>query len=114
MNPKPITSKLYYDGKCSLCKKEITLLNKLKNSNLELIDIWSVEIEIPRNDLLQILHLQTKEGSWKKGLEANIAAWQFTPIGLLWRPLQWPIIRVISNAVYLFWAKKRLCTLPKN
>ena len=65
---------LYYDGKCPLCAKEMHWLNKLKNSQLELIDLWEADTEISQNEMLRILHLKTSTGEWKKGLDANVTA----------------------------------------
>jgi len=99
---------LYYDGKCSTCSKEIHLLRKFKNSNLELVDIWQVEAAIPRHELLRILHICTQDGTWLTGLDANVAAWKHTKFGFLFSPLRWPLIKPITDNIYYYWAKKRL------
>jgi predicted DCC family thiol-disulfide oxidoreductase YuxK len=41
------------------------------------------------------------------GLDANIAAWQYTRIGMLWRWLSWPFIKPVADWCYRFWAVKR-------
>ena len=99
---------LYYDGRCPLCNKEIHLLRKLKNSNLELLDIWQVETEIPRFELLRVLHMRTANGIWLTGLDANVAAWKYTQYGFIFSPLRWPIIKSIADIAYNYWVKKRL------
>ena len=104
---------LYYDGKCRVCAKEIWLLNKLKNTDLKLVDLWQVETEIPTAELQKVLHLQTPDGTWIKGLEANIMAWQFTRIGFIWKLLRLPIINSIANQLYSSWAEKRQCKMPQ-
>ena len=98
---------LYYDGKCSTCSKEIRLLKKFKNSTLELVDIWQVETDIPRFELLRILHMRTADGTWLTGLDANISAWKHTQFGFLFSPLRWPLIKPITNSIYHYWAYKR-------
>jgi len=105
------TAVLYFDGNCPVCAKEMFLLNKLKNSQLELVDLWQADVEIPQDDLLRILHLRTATGEWKKGLDANVAAWRHTPIGFLFMPLRWPGIRNIADRIYFRWANNRFCKI---
>ncbi len=106
---------LYYDGKCPLCAKEITLLAKLKDRNLILSDIHSVSAGRAswpdQREMLRVLHLKTQSGKWLVGLDANVAAWQHTRIGWLFSPLRWPIIRLFADRVYGWWANRRYCRL---
>jgi predicted DCC family thiol-disulfide oxidoreductase YuxK len=102
---------LYYDGKCPLCAKEIYWLNKLKNNQLELVDLWGADIEVTQNEMLKILHLRTPTGEWKKGLDANVTAWGHTPIGFLFKPLRWPLIRQVADTLYYKWANNRFCKI---
>ncbi len=105
---------LYFDGNCPLCAKEMALLKRLKNSELELVDLWHAQIDIPSDDLLKVLHLQTPQGEWKKGLDANVAAWRHTPIGFLFIPLRWPIIGPIADKIYYRWAENRFCKIKSK
>ena len=78
---------LYFDGSCPLCRREMGHLARLKSERLNLQDIHDLpeSDEIPgKAALLQSLHLR-KNGRWVTGLEANIAAWQYTRIGFLWQ-----------------------------
>lgn len=102
---------LYFDGRCSLCAKEMALLNRLKNRSLALVDIHamtSVDEDI-KETLLRSLHLQQPDGTWIRGVDANVMAWSFTPIGFLWRPLRWPCWRAQVDSIYTRWASKRYC-----
>ena len=103
---------LYYDGSCSLCKREMAHLAKLKSDQLVLQDIHALPagIEGPgRETLLQNLHL--KRGSeWVIGLEANVAAWQYTRVGFLWRWLSWPVVKPFARWCYDRWAVRRFAT----
>ena len=43
-------------------------------------------------------NLQLKRGSeWLVGLDANVAAWQYTRIGVFWRWLSWPLGSLASR-----------------
>lgn len=101
---------LYYDGHCSLCSAEMARLGKLCDGRLELRDIHDLEPDpaLPdRATLLRNLHLRTADGRLLTGLDANVAAWQHTRLGPLWRWLRWPLIRPIADAAYRLWAERR-------
>lgn len=100
---------LYYDGACPLCAREMKHLSKLKHESLDLVDIHSIEFTqgMPSKATL-LLNLHLKRGDeWVTGADANVAAWQHTRIGFLWRWLRWPVIRHIVDPIYAFWAKRR-------
>lgn len=100
---------LYYDGSCPLCMREMSHLAKLKSEKLVLQDIHALSptAEVPeKSALLQNLHL--KRGSeWVIGLDANVAAWQYTRIGIFWRWLSWPVVKPIASWCYRQWATRR-------
>ena len=101
---------LYYDGRCALCAGEIARLARLQQGTLELCDIHSLEPreDMPSHDaLLKTLHLRTADGRWLTGADANVAAWQHTRYGWLWRWLRWPVLRSLVDAVYRPWARWR-------
>ena len=102
--------KLYYDGMCSLCVTEMDRLGHLADSGLDLVDIHSLtDFEgVPdKETLLGTLHLQSAEGEMLVGMDANVAAWQHTRFGLLWRPLRWPVIKKVVDIFYRHWARWR-------
>ena len=103
------TDILYYDGSCPLCRREMAHLAKLKSDQLILQDIHALSQanDIPsQSALLKNLHLRRGDG-WIIGLDANIAAWQHTRIGVLWRWLSWPVINPIATWCYRQWAQRR-------
>ena len=98
---------LYYDGSCPLCLTEMKHLSQRAGDHLELVDIHTqTDLPIDKASLLKRLHLKTEQG-FVTGLDANVAAWQYTSIGWLWRFLQWPVIKPIARKVYDVWAEKR-------
>ena len=100
---------LYFDGSCPLCRREMAHLARFKTGELALQDIHDLPDngELPdKASMLQSLHLR-RDGHWVTGLDANIAAWQYTRIGFFWRWLSWPVIRPIAAWAYRVWATRR-------
>ena len=101
---------LFYDGQCPLCVAEMDKLRTLADGGLDRVDIHTAdeELDLPeRETLLGTLHLRRKEGGFLVGMDANVAAWQHTRYGWLWRPLRWPLIRQFADACYRPWARWR-------
>ena len=100
---------LYYDGTCSLCSKEISVLKRLSNDGIDLVDIHQVnDNDLPSKDsLLKRLHLRKADGEWLVGLDANVYAWSLTPYGILFKILRvWPILLIV-DFIYNRWANQR-------
>lgn len=106
---RPLVDTLYYDGRCPLCHKEIKLLKKLTGGKLGFTDIHTGEHAIARDLLLLNLHLQTADGSWVTGLDANVRAWSHTPVGWLFKWLRWRPFKPLADKIYRRWADKRFC-----
>ena len=113
---------LYYDGSCPLCRREMSHLQKLKSEALVLQDIHQLPAACDSPDpsglpekeaLLKSLHLRRGD-RWVIGLDANIAAWQYTRIGLLWRWLSLPGVKPIANWCYQLWASRRFAKRYPN
>lgn len=103
---------LYFDGRCSLCRHEIKWMARWANDSLILIDVHgTADLPKEKSEFLKILHLQTASGEWKLGLDASVIAWRHTPIGFLFTPLRWPLIKPIADRLYNHWAKQRFCKL---
>ena len=104
---------LYFDGSCPLCKREMAVLRRLKGSQLKLLNIHDVVglSEDDRAAYLAVLHLQLPNGEWLRGVDANVTAWSFTPIGFLWIPLRWKFWRNAVDRLYMRWAKNRYCRI---
>ena len=102
---------LYFDGRCPLCKREMAVLKRMKNSQLRLVNIHeAAELsDEEKAAFLAVLHLQLPNGSWLKGVDANVAAWSFTPIGFLWKPLRWKLWSSWVDKLYMRWAENRYC-----
>ena len=102
------TEILYYDGACPLCRTEIAQLEKMVDNDIVFQDVHSMDMDpVEAESRLRILHLKTTEGHFLKGLDANVAAWQHTRLGFLFRILRWPLVRQFADAVYNYWAHRR-------
>ena len=101
---------LYYDGRCPLCMREMARLATLKSEQLQLADIHTLPDDpgLPdRETLLRNLHLRTADGQLLTGVDANVAAWNFTSRGRWFRWLRWPLLRPVTDRVYRHWAQWR-------
>ncbi len=101
---------LFYDGGCPLCTAEMSKLEKLAGSEMQLVDIHSLPDDArlpPRQVMLERLHLRAANNAMLTGLDANVAAWQHTRIGFLWRWLRWPLVKPCADFVYNRWAARR-------
>ena len=110
MNGDTNTACLFYDGACPLCRAEVNRLAELSGSALQLQDIHDIEDGKglpPRRELLEKLHYRDGSGKMISGLSANVAAWQHTRFGGLWRVLEWPLIRPLATRLYDAWARWR-------
>ena len=89
--------------------KEMTRLEQLKSDDLQLADIHELEDpSLPDKDtLLRNLHLRTANGEILIGVDANVAAWDFTPRGRWFHWLRWPLLRPVTDRVYRYWAEWR-------
>ena len=111
-----MSDKLFFDGRCPVCIREMRLLRRFKGDRLVLIDIHSSESASYRdnkssNELLAVLHLKTSDGTWLLGLDAMVQAWSHTRAGWLLRPLRWPLIGAVADRIYHRWAARRACRL---
>ena len=103
---------LYYDSSCPLCQRELAHLERLKSNTLVLQDIHNLapDVDTPdRATLLKSLHLR-RGNTWLVGLDANIAAWQHTRLGAIWRLLSWPLVKPVADWLYRQWAERRFAS----
>jgi predicted DCC family thiol-disulfide oxidoreductase YuxK len=112
---------LFYDASCPLCRREVAVLQKLAGPALAFQDIHTAVGEaLPcREALLKSLHLLRGDGEMVTGLAANVAVWQHTRFGGLWRLLMLPGVRSVAERVYGYWAQRRYarlygCVLPER
>ena len=111
---------LFYDAHCPMCRREVAVLQRLARATLEFQDIHSADDDaLPsKEQLLKSLHLRRDSGEMVTGLAANVAMWQHTRYGVLWRILMLPGLRTLMESAYNHWAQRRYrrlygCVLPQ-
>ena len=78
------TCKVFYDGSCPLCKREIRLYSKLdKNKEIEWFDVsktkFPIPVDVSRDKLLSRIHLLDSDGRLQIGASAFFYIWKKLP-----------------------------------
>lgn len=107
--------RVYYDGQCGLCQREINFYKKIQPEGVfEWVDLteYPTELEaygVSLADSLMHLHVTNRQGALLKGLDSFITIWQ--NLGGKWSWLAWwanlPGVRHIGYWVYDVFAKWR-------
>ena len=106
--------KIYFDGLCPLCSREIDHYRSYENSDrLEFIDIAHPNFDAVKEGLDPVgvhkkFHVKKVEGEILEGVPAFIEIWKTLEI---WRPMQWaasaPLLKEFFKVGYLVFAKIR-------
>lgn len=107
----PLT--VFFDSRCPLCAKEMQhLLSADNEQRLVIADIHEYGFiekypHIDPDKANQILHAQSADGLLYLGLDATHAAW--SAVGKGWRTgfLRWPLIKIVADVCYYFFAQHR-------
>ena len=107
--------KVFYDGKCGLCSKEISYYQKIAIKDVfNWIDLNKMspsdlrEEEISLCDGLKLLHAKDENGFMHLGVDAFIKIWErLNYWRILAKFVSLPIIKNISNFLYLYFANWR-------
>ena len=113
--------RVYYDGKCGLCSKEINHYRDIaKGGDFSWVDIASdpsplITLSVTQPDALRRLHAQDIDGKLHIGVAAFILIWQNLPY-VRWTALAWfvklPLIFQIIEFLYGRFADYRFSKLP--
>lgn len=105
----PGTMRVFYDGDCPMCRREIAFLDKRAlPGSLDLIDIsangaGSAKLApgLDRERALAYMHVQLPDGRVVKGAEAFAAMWERVPRAapLARIAAKWPL-RPVLNVIY--------------
>lgn len=99
--------KVFFDGSCKVCSKEINYYNKHdKNNKFNWIDLNSrskdlKSLGISKGELIESLHIQLHNGRVIKGVDAFRIIWREYPfLKFLSYILDFKIIRIIAKPIY--------------
>ena len=106
--------KVFYDGKCGLCSKEINYYIKIAPKNVfDWFDIATKpsdlkHIQVSQHDPFMLLHAQDKKLNLKIGVDAFILIWsQLKYWNILAVIVKLPIINQLTKLIYNYFAKYR-------
>ena len=96
--------KVFYDGSCKICNKEISFYHKNdKNKKFDWIDLNSknkglVNLGIKKDDLKKSLHIEMEDGKILKGINAFSIIWrEFKYFKYLSFFLDYKIVKIIAE-----------------
>ena len=104
---------IFYDGQCPLCMAEMRQLKHHdRQGNILFVNLHSENLieEYPHIDPVkanQILHGQLDSGELLLGLDVTCKAWQLVGKHTWLKILRWPVVRILSDAIYLLFARYR-------
>ncbi|GJM11850.1 MAG: thiol-disulfide oxidoreductase [Pseudohongiella sp.] len=104
---------LFFDGQCPLCSAEMRELERLDCFGLlNLVDLHREDFaqlypHVDPEKAISILQAQLSDGSMLFGIDANVKAWQLVGKKKWLQILRWPLVRVIADLAYLFFARNR-------
>jgi len=107
--------RLFYDGDCPLCSREIRLLERMDRgrgriacTDISALDFDAKEHGLERADLMARIHAVLPDGSIVEGVEVFRRAYQAVGWGWLLAPTRWPLLRGAADAAYRMFARNRL------
>lgn len=113
--------KVYFDGKCGLCSKEINHYRKIaKDGDFSWEDVANdsshlINLKVTQSEALRRLHAQDSDGKLHIGLASFILIWENLPY-LKWAILAWfvklPLIFQTIEFFYNRFADYRFERLP--
>ena len=118
--------KVFYDGKCNLCSKEINYYRRIAPSgifdwqDITLLNSNFINTGIKTSDALKMLHVIDNKNILHIGVDAFIIIWNnLSYWKILARLVSMPIIRQIVNITYRSFANWRFnrlahCVLAKT
>jgi predicted DCC family thiol-disulfide oxidoreductase YuxK len=102
--------KLFFDGSCALCRREINWLAPKLKPHLELIDISTESFSgfagANKAAMMQQIHLW-REDHFLIGIDASLHYWQLAGHSWLVAFLRLPPCYWLASKAYAYWAAKR-------
>ncbi len=106
----PLT--LFFDGRCPVCRTEMTMLgSRHRSRRLRFEDVHAEGFTPPAGatlaDLLAAIHARTADGRIVVGVETLRLAYRAVGLGWLVAPTAWPLLRGPSERAYRWFARHR-------
>jgi predicted DCC family thiol-disulfide oxidoreductase YuxK len=102
--------KLFFDGSCALCRREINWLGPKLKPHLELVDIskdgFTGFAGISKTAMMQQIHLR-QDDHFLIGIDATLHYWQLAGHNWLVRLLRLAPCYWLAKKAYAYWASKR-------
>lgn len=105
--------KVFYDGECPLCMREMKFLMRMnKRGGIAFEDTTSPDFDPKKygisTDPNRIIHGVLNDGTIVTGVEVFRRAYREVGLGWLLAPTAWPVLKPIFDAAYLVFAKNRM------
>ena len=107
--------RIFFDGECPLCTREIRLLRRLDRGRgrLRFEDISRPDFEagadgLDVSALMDRIHGVLPDGTVVEGMEVFRRAYDAVGLGWLLRPTSWPGLRHLADLAYATFARNRL------
>lgn len=101
---------LFYDGSCSLCRREIMHLQQRLTEHFVLVDIsdpnFSTWQGVKRDAMMEKIHVWTGD-KFLVGLDATLYYWDKVGWTVAAKLLQLPLIHTLAVLAYNTWARWR-------
>ena len=102
--------KLFFDGSCKLCQREINLLAAKLRPQLELVDIsadgFTGYAGVSKTAMMQQIHLWDQD-HFITGIDASLHYWQLAGHRWLVAFLRLPPCYWLATKAYTYWARSR-------
>ncbi|MBD9357271.1 thiol-disulfide oxidoreductase DCC family protein [Methylomonas albis] len=105
---------LLYDGRCPICRQEVTWLqSRNKQNKLALQDIHAEGFSPAHygkslDELMAEIHGVRADGRLIKGMPVFYAAYSAVGLGWLMAPTGWPLLKPLFDRLYAWFARHRL------
>jgi predicted DCC family thiol-disulfide oxidoreductase YuxK len=107
---------LLYDGECPICMKEVRFLQSRDagRGRIAFVDITSPDYDpakyagITFEQAMGRIHGILPDGTVVKKVDVFRACYEAVGLGWLWAVTSVPLVKKLANAVYDFWADRRL------
>jgi len=106
---------VFFDGACSLCRREIALLRRLDRGEgrIRFTDIDAPEFDPSavgktRTELMAQIYGRLPDRSWITGVDVFRELYSAVGFAALVAPTRWPIVRQVLDVAYAVFAKNRL------